>query len=202
MPWIQTYTPVGGSLGMSALVAAIPLVVIFVCLAVLKMKAHKAGPLAVASAIAIAIAVWGMPAKLAGLAFMQGAAFGLFPYVLPATTDASLGLTVHNAAAPDANEHKIFHASVPLPYFMSDAGQGPGNILLVQQYLNSGVCHKCAKKKPSRSIGKAFVRLTKGISLFNVIAHHLISFCFFFISKRLPVYLSQPFCEVKEKHQL
>jgi lactate permease len=64
---------------MSALVAAIPLVVIFVCLAVLKMKAHKAGPLAVASAIGIAIAVWGMPAKLAGLAFAQGAAFGLFP---------------------------------------------------------------------------------------------------------------------------
>ena len=51
MPWIQTYTPAGGSLGLSALIAAIPLVVIFVCLAVLKMKAHKAGPLAVASAI-------------------------------------------------------------------------------------------------------------------------------------------------------
>ena len=79
MPWIQTYTPVAGSLGLSALVAAVPLAVIFVCLAVLKMKAHKAGPLAVASAIGIAIAVWGMPAKLAGLAFAQGAAFGLFP---------------------------------------------------------------------------------------------------------------------------
>lgn len=79
MPWIQTYTPAGGSLGLSALIAAIPLVVIFVCLAVLKMKAHKAGPLAVASAIGIAIAGWGMPAKLAGLAFAQGAAFGLFP---------------------------------------------------------------------------------------------------------------------------
>ncbi len=79
MPWIQTYTPAGGTLGLSALVAAIPLAVIFVCLAVLKMKAHKAGPLAAASAVAIAIAVWGMPAKLAALAFAQGAAFGLFP---------------------------------------------------------------------------------------------------------------------------
>ncbi len=79
MPWIQTYTPAGGSLGLSALVAGVPLIVIFVCLAVLKMKAHNAGPLAVASAIGIAIMVWGMPAKLAGLAFMQGAAFGLFP---------------------------------------------------------------------------------------------------------------------------
>jgi len=79
MPWIQTYTPVGGSLGMSALVAAIPLIVIFVCLAVLKMKAHKAAPLAVAVALALAVTAWGMPAKLAGLAFVQGAGFGLFP---------------------------------------------------------------------------------------------------------------------------
>jgi len=79
MPWIQNYTPIGESLGTSALVAAIPLVVIFVCLAVLKMKAHKAALLAVGSAFAIAVTVWGMPAKLAGLAFTQGAAFGLFP---------------------------------------------------------------------------------------------------------------------------
>jgi len=79
MPWIQAYTPVGGSLGMSALVAAIPLIVIFVCLAVLKMKAHIAAPLAVASAFAVAIGVWGMPADLAGWAFVQGAGFGLFP---------------------------------------------------------------------------------------------------------------------------
>jgi lactate permease len=64
---------------MSALVAAVPLVVIFVCLAVLKMKAHKAALLAVGSAFAIAVTVWGMPAKLAALAFGQGAAFGLFP---------------------------------------------------------------------------------------------------------------------------
>ncbi|HWI40449.1 MAG TPA: L-lactate permease, partial [Verrucomicrobiae bacterium] len=61
MPWIQNYTPVAGSLGLSALVAVIPLVVIFICLAVLKMKAHKAGPLAVGSAFAIAVTVWGMP---------------------------------------------------------------------------------------------------------------------------------------------
>ena len=50
MPWIQNYSPVGESIGMSALVAAVPLVVIFICLAVLKMKAHKAALLAVASA--------------------------------------------------------------------------------------------------------------------------------------------------------
>lgn len=95
MPWIQSYTPVAGSLAMSALVAAIPLVVIFICLAVFKMKAHKAGPLAVASAIAIAIFVWQMPAKLAGLATIHGAAFGLFPvFYIVVTTILLYNITV------------------------------------------------------------------------------------------------------------
>lgn len=95
MPWIQIYNPVAGSIGMSALVAAIPLVVIFVCLAGLKMKAHKAGVLAVASAIAIAVGVWGMPAKLAGLATLQGAAFGIFPvFYIVITTIFLYNITV------------------------------------------------------------------------------------------------------------
>jgi cytochrome d ubiquinol oxidase subunit II len=45
-------------------------------------------------------------AFLASSAYLVGmltsAAFGLYPYVLPSTTDPSLGLTVHNAAAPVA----------------------------------------------------------------------------------------------------
>ncbi|HBA87894.1 MAG TPA: L-lactate permease [Geobacter sp.] len=95
MPWIQSYTPVAGSLAMSALVAAIPLVVIFVCLAVFKMKAHKAGPLAVASAAAIAIFMWQMPVKLAGLATLHGAAFGLFPvFYIVVTTILLYNITV------------------------------------------------------------------------------------------------------------
>ncbi len=95
MPWIQTYTPVGGSLGMSALVAAVPLAVIFVCLAVFKMKAHKAGPLAVAVALAIAVLCWQMPARLAALAAMQGAAFGIFPvFYIVVTTILLYNITV------------------------------------------------------------------------------------------------------------
>jgi len=43
------------------------------------MKAHKAAPLAALSAFAVAVTVWGMPADLAGWAFVQGAGFGLFP---------------------------------------------------------------------------------------------------------------------------
>ncbi len=97
MPWIQIYTPqlLGGSLGLSALVAAIPLFIIGICLAGLKMKAHKAGPLALASAIAIAIFVWGMPAKLAALSSLQGAAFGLFPvFYIVVTTIFLYNITV------------------------------------------------------------------------------------------------------------
>lgn len=95
MPWIQVYTPVAGSLGLSALVAAVPLIVIFICLALLKMKAYKAGLLALASAMGIAIVVWGMPAKLAALATAQGAAFGLFPvFYIVITTIFLYNITV------------------------------------------------------------------------------------------------------------
>ena len=67
---------------MSALVAAIPLIVIGVCLAGLKMKAHKAGPLAAASAIAIAVLASGMPAELAASFFSSGRSIRPFPGLL------------------------------------------------------------------------------------------------------------------------
>jgi len=95
MPWIQSYTPIAGSLGISALLAALPLAVIFISLAVFKMKAHKAGPLAVAVAIAIAVLCWQMPVKLAALATAHGVAFGLFPvFYIVVTTILLYNITV------------------------------------------------------------------------------------------------------------
>jgi lactate permease len=79
MPWLQAYAPVEGSIGLSAAVAAIPLAVVFACLAVFRMKVFKAALLALAAALAVSTLVWGMPARLAALAAAQGAAFGLFP---------------------------------------------------------------------------------------------------------------------------
>jgi lactate permease len=79
MPWIQVYAPIAGSAGRSAAVAALPLAVIFVGLAVLRIKAHRAVLFALATALAVSVLAWGMPAKLAVLAALQGAAFGLFP---------------------------------------------------------------------------------------------------------------------------
>lgn len=71
--------PVADSLTVSALVALLPLVTIFVTLGALKWKAHWAGLTAVAVAIAIASLFFGMPVHLAGLAATEGAVFGLFP---------------------------------------------------------------------------------------------------------------------------
>src|ERR1017187_7044978 len=79
MPWIQVYAPIKDSIGLSAAVAAIPLAVVFVCLAILRIKAFKAVLLALAAAVGLSIFAWGMPSKLAGLAMLHGAAFRPFP---------------------------------------------------------------------------------------------------------------------------
>ncbi len=77
--WTQVYSPVAGSLGMSALVAALPVVVLLGLLAFGHVKAHWAALAGLATSLAVAILVFGMPAQLAGAAALMGAAYGLFP---------------------------------------------------------------------------------------------------------------------------
>ncbi|AZA09502.1 L-lactate permease [Corynebacterium pseudopelargi] len=72
---------VGGSLGLSALCAILPLVGFFLFLMVLKMKAHWAAIASVGVALATGILLFGMPANLAFASLSQGVAFGLFPIV-------------------------------------------------------------------------------------------------------------------------
>ena len=79
MTWTQVYSPVNGSLLASALVAAIPVVVLLGLLALFHVRAHWAALLGLATALAIAVLVYGMPAKLALAAAVDGAAFGLLP---------------------------------------------------------------------------------------------------------------------------
>jgi len=79
MTWTQVYSPVNGSILGSALVAAIPVVVLLGLLAFFHIRAHWAALLGLASAIGIAVLVFGMPAKLAFAAAGDGAAFGLLP---------------------------------------------------------------------------------------------------------------------------
>ena len=68
-----------GSLTISALVALLPLLTIFVLLGVLRWKAHWAGLASLAVAIGVAVTAYGMPIGLAVLSATEGAVFGLFP---------------------------------------------------------------------------------------------------------------------------
>ncbi|MHC6226851.1 lactate permease LctP family transporter [Pseudomonas sp. X10] len=76
--WQQMYTPLG-SLGLSALVALIPIIFFFIALAVLRMKGHIAGTITLALSIAIATLVFGMPSDMAFAAAGYGFAYGLWP---------------------------------------------------------------------------------------------------------------------------
>jgi lactate permease len=78
MPWSQVYDPLGG-IGVSALVAALPVVVLMALLAFWHVRAHLAAAVALLTAGLIAVLVYGMPAKLAVAAAAYGAAFGLLP---------------------------------------------------------------------------------------------------------------------------
>lgn len=78
MTWTQNFNPLN-NLALSALVAIIPIVFFFWALAIRRMKGYLAGFLTTVCAIILAIAVYGMPAKLAILSTLSGSAYGLFP---------------------------------------------------------------------------------------------------------------------------
>jgi lactate permease len=78
MPWSQVYAPISG-IGVSALIAAIPVVALLALLAIWHVRAHIAALIALGIALAIAIFVYGMPTKLAVAAAGYGAAFGFLP---------------------------------------------------------------------------------------------------------------------------
>ena len=73
--------PVGGSLALSALVAALPLLTLFVLLGAMRWKAWQAGLASLVVALGVAILGFRMPAGQALLSAGEGAAFGLFPIV-------------------------------------------------------------------------------------------------------------------------
>jgi lactate permease len=77
--WPQNYTPIADSLGLSALVAAIPIFTLLFLLGVKRKPAWMASLAGLAAAALVAALAYGMPAgQLAG-SIGYGAAFGLFP---------------------------------------------------------------------------------------------------------------------------
>jgi len=77
--WQHNYEPIAGNLGVSAVVAALPIVVLFVMLGVLRKPAWMSAASGLAAAFLISLVIYGMPLKLAVISAIYGAAFGIFP---------------------------------------------------------------------------------------------------------------------------
>ena len=77
--WDQRYEPVANNLALSALVAALPVIVLLGLLGLLRVRAHYAALAGLATALLVALLVYGMPAPMATAALVNGALFGLFP---------------------------------------------------------------------------------------------------------------------------
>jgi lactate permease len=75
----QVYDPVSDSLGLSSIFAALPLLTLFVLLGGLRLKAQWAALIALAVALIVAVAVYGMPVGQGLLSASEGATFGLWP---------------------------------------------------------------------------------------------------------------------------
>jgi lactate permease len=76
--WQQNYEPLGG-MGVSALVAALPLFVLLYLLGVRRAASWAAALSGLGAALAVALFVYKMPLSLALSSAAYGAAFGLFP---------------------------------------------------------------------------------------------------------------------------
>ncbi|MCC6494805.1 MAG: L-lactate permease [Propionibacteriaceae bacterium] len=75
----QPIAPIAGSLALSALLAAVPLILLFVLLGVFKIKAWLAALIGLFASILVAIIGWGMPTFMALSATAEGAFYGAFP---------------------------------------------------------------------------------------------------------------------------
>src|SRR3954452_17639782 len=75
----QVLAPVAGSLGLSALCAAIPLVTLFVLLGVLRVKAWIAGLVSLVVAMVVAVALFSMPVGHTLLSGTEASPFAFFP---------------------------------------------------------------------------------------------------------------------------
>lgn len=79
MTFVQDVTAVGGSLGLTALVAVIPILYFFWALAIKRMKGYIAGLTTLLIALILAVAAFGMPAQLAVMSATHGAVYGIIP---------------------------------------------------------------------------------------------------------------------------
>ena len=77
----RIYDPVANDLELSAVVALIPIIALFVLLAGIRIAAQWACLATLATTLVIAVVVYGMPIGLALDSTLLGICFGLFPVV-------------------------------------------------------------------------------------------------------------------------
>ncbi len=77
--WQHSYTPIAGSLGISALAAALPIFALLYLLGIRRKPAWISGLAGLGTAAAVALLVYHMPTATMFSAVAYGAAFGLFP---------------------------------------------------------------------------------------------------------------------------
>src|SRR4051794_26575066 len=76
--WSQAYDPTGSML-LSTILAAVPIVVLLGAIGIFEIKAHIAALLGLAAALLIATIGFGMPAGMALMAAVYGGGYGLWP---------------------------------------------------------------------------------------------------------------------------
>jgi lactate permease len=76
----QIAAPVSGSLFLSALCAALPLIVLFALLGIFRVKAHQAALAGLLTAVTLALVVWRMPVGQTLGATTEGFVYGLIPF--------------------------------------------------------------------------------------------------------------------------
>jgi lactate permease len=112
----QIYEPVAGSLVLSTVVAAIPILVLFVLLAGFRLAAHWASLATLAVALVIAVLVYRMPIGLALDSTLLGICFGLFPivwivinaiFIYNVIVDTGLFNTIRDSLAGVSNDRRI-----------------------------------------------------------------------------------------------
>ena len=153
----QVLDPVSHSLGLTSIFAVLPLVVLFVLLGVVKMKAQWASLITLAVAIVVALAVYWMPVGQAGDAALEGAAFGFWP-IMWIVINALWIYNMSDATGYFAVLRRAFSADLRRParagrrdrFLLRRAARGAGRIWDAGRDLRGDAGGPGAESGPSR----------------------------------------------------